>query len=115
MKIQIGLNDQGREFVNKVSAELHRLIGTQQHITRAYHPQAHGLVERQNRTIKGSFKKSLKDRSNWVGCPPAVLLFCISNIKTFFNQNDSIPNCLQQASCHQNAQVSLRSPNHSSG
>lgn len=36
-KIQI--NDQGREFVNKITTELHKLSGTKQRITSAYHPQ----------------------------------------------------------------------------
>ena len=43
--IEIQINDQGREFVNGVSAELLRLSGTKQHITSAYHPQANGLVK----------------------------------------------------------------------
>lgn len=55
----IQINDQGREFVNGVSAELHRLTGTNQRVTSAYHPQANGLVERQNRTIKNSLIKVL--------------------------------------------------------
>lgn len=37
--IDIQINDQGREFVNQVSTELHRLTGVQQRITSAYHPQ----------------------------------------------------------------------------
>ena len=71
--VKIQINDQGREFVNAVSAELHTLTGTKQHMTSAYHPQANGLVERQNRTIKDSFIKSLEERSNWVECLSAVL------------------------------------------
>lgn len=55
----IQINDQVREFVNGVSAELHRLTGTNQLVTSAYHPQANGLVERQNRTIKNSLIKVL--------------------------------------------------------
>ena len=45
---QIQINDQGREFVNEISTELHRLTGTEKRVTSAYHPQANGLVERQN-------------------------------------------------------------------
>ena len=37
--VAIQINDQGREFVNSVSAELHALTGTTQRITSAYHPQ----------------------------------------------------------------------------
>lgn len=37
--VAIQINDQGREFVNSVSAELHTLTGTTQRITSAYHPQ----------------------------------------------------------------------------
>lgn len=56
-KIQI--NDQGRELVNEVSNQLHALTGVEQKITSAYHPQANGLVERQNRMIKNSLIKVL--------------------------------------------------------
>ena len=60
------INDQGREFVNSVSDELHRLTGVQQGITSAYHPQANGMVERQNRTIKNSLVKVLNENpSDW--------------------------------------------------
>jgi len=36
---EIQINDQGREFVNKVSTALFTLTGTKQRITSAYHPQ----------------------------------------------------------------------------
>ena len=59
-------NDQGREFVNTVNAELHRLTGVEQRVTSAYHPQANGLVERQNRTIKNTLIKVLDENpSTW--------------------------------------------------
>ena len=48
----IKINDQGREFVNSVSSELHRLTGTEQIVTSAYRPQTNGPVERNNRTIR---------------------------------------------------------------
>lgn len=60
--LQIQINDQGREFVNKVSEELHKLTGTEQRITSAYHPQANGLVERENQAIKKPFLKVLRER-----------------------------------------------------
>lgn len=56
----IQINDQGREFINDVSAHLHRMTGVKQRVTSAYHPQANGLVERQNRTIKNSLVKCLE-------------------------------------------------------
>ena len=62
----------GIEFVNKVSTKLHSLTGTEQRLTSAYHPQTNGLVDCQNRTIKDSLIKCLKDISNWVGCIPSV-------------------------------------------
>lgn len=58
-KIQI--SDQGREFLNSLNNELYRLTGTQQRVTSAYHPQANGLVERQNRTIKNCILKVLQN------------------------------------------------------
>ena len=58
---QIQINDQGREFVNEVSTELHRLTGVEQRVTSPYHPQANGLIERHNRTIKNSLVKVLEE------------------------------------------------------
>ena len=53
------ISDQGREFINSVSAELHRLTGIIQRVTSAYHPKANGLLERQNTTIKNPIIKVL--------------------------------------------------------
>lgn len=41
--VEVQINDQGREFVNAVSNDLHRLTGTRQRITSAYHPQVYIL------------------------------------------------------------------------
>ena len=35
---EVQINDQGREFVNQVCNELHKLTGVQQRVTSAYHP-----------------------------------------------------------------------------
>ena len=40
--VDIQINDQGREFINSVSDELHRLCRIKQKVTSAYHPQANG-------------------------------------------------------------------------
>ena len=61
MRIQI--NDQGKEFINEVSENLHEMAGTEQRITSAYHPQSNGVCERQNRTIKDSLVKVLEGKS----------------------------------------------------
>ena len=66
----IQINDQGTEFVNKVSAEMHRLMGTKHRVTSAYHPQANGLIERFNQTLKGKLRKLLDTRSE---CWPEIL------------------------------------------
>ena len=60
MRIQI--NDQGKEFVNEVSENLHEMTGTEQRITSAYHPQSNGLCELQNHTIKDSLVKVQEEK-----------------------------------------------------
>ena len=59
--LAIQIKDQGREFVNEVSDELHFLTGLQQWVTSSYRPQSNGLVETQNRTIKNSLMKVLEE------------------------------------------------------
>ncbi|CAK9301283.1 unnamed protein product [Gordionus sp. m RMFG-2023] len=59
VKIQI---NQGFELVNQVSNEYHKLVGTQQRVTSAYHPQANGMVERANRNQK-----------DWPGVLPGIV------------------------------------------
>ena len=61
---QTQINDQGREFVNEVATALHDMTGVEQRITSAYHQQANGLVERQNRTIKNTLIKVLNENVN---------------------------------------------------
>lgn len=48
------VNDQGREFVNEITNELHHLTDVEQCIASVYYPQANGLVERQKSFIKAS-------------------------------------------------------------
>jgi hypothetical protein len=72
--VSVQINDQGREFCNDVSTKLHRLTGAKQRITSAYHPQANGLVERQNRTIQGSLLKVLGiNQERWPDALQGVL------------------------------------------
>jgi len=54
---KIEINDQGREFCNNLCDELFKLTGTIHKVTSPYHPQANGLVERFNRTIKNYLLK----------------------------------------------------------
>ncbi|KAK3916962.1 Sentrin-specific protease 1, partial [Frankliniella fusca] len=71
---QIYINDQGREFCNKVADELFLLTGAHQRVTSAYNPQANGLVERQNRVIKCRLLKVLQDRiKEWPKVLDAIL------------------------------------------
>ncbi|KAF0751827.1 Integrase catalytic domain-containing protein [Aphis craccivora] len=58
---KIKISVQGKKIVNTLNDELFRLIGTEQRVTSAYHPQANGLVERQNRTIKNCLLKILQE------------------------------------------------------
>ena len=60
--VKIQINDQGREFVNEVASELHKLTGVKQRLTAAYHPQTNGLTERGNRTVHNSLLKVLQDQ-----------------------------------------------------
>ena len=72
MRIQI--NDQGKEFGNEVSENLHKLTSTEQRITSACHPQSNGLCERQSRTIKDSLVKILEEKpTEWPSIIDGIL------------------------------------------
>ena len=58
---EIQITNQGQEFVNEVCKQIHELTVVEQRVMSAYQPQANGLVERQNRTIKNSLVKVLED------------------------------------------------------
>ena len=71
---EIQINDQGREFVNEVCKQLHELTGVEQRVASAYLPQANGLVERQNRTIKNSLVKVLEDSTEmWLQVTEGII------------------------------------------
>ena len=57
---EMQINDQRRKFVNEVCKQPHELTGVEQRVISAYHPQANGLIEVQNRTIKNSLLKVLE-------------------------------------------------------
>ena len=64
MKIQI--TDQGREFVNSMSENLHMLTGVNHRIATAYHPQTNGLDERFNRTLQEAIAKQVdSEQRDW--------------------------------------------------
>ena len=61
-------SDQGSEFNNEVNAELMRSMEIDHRLTTAYHPQANGLDERFNQTLKNGIAKYTQDhRDEWDG------------------------------------------------
>jgi transposase InsO family protein len=66
------ISDRGTEFINKLSAIFGEKLGIQQIRTSAYHPQANGLTERTNQTIKRSLAK-VSTEEDWDIYLPAVL------------------------------------------
>ncbi len=67
--------DGGKEFVNKLSAELFELLNVQHSKTLSYHPQCNAQVEVFNKTVK-NYLASYVDEStlNWDEWLPALML-----------------------------------------
>ena len=58
--------DQGREFNNNVNKEFEKQMRIEHRLTTAYHPQANGLDERFNQTMKNSIAKFSQDnKASW--------------------------------------------------
>ena len=76
--IQEIISDMGGEFNNKLMQEICKYFKIKHITTSAYHPQANGMIERFNQTMKGCINKSLKegDGPNWDHYVQAV---CYSN------------------------------------
>jgi hypothetical protein len=75
------VSDQGREFVNKVVADMLDGIGTEQRVTSAYNPRANGHTERFNKTLVGLLKKLANDNPReWRKWIPFALLAYRSKI-----------------------------------
>ena len=56
------LSDRGTQFTSELMVEVSRLLGVKQLHTTPYHPQANGLVERFNGTLKSMLKKMCEER-----------------------------------------------------
>ena len=53
-------SDNGSEFVNAILSELTESYGIDHRLITPYHPQANGLVERRNKEVARSIKKSME-------------------------------------------------------
>ena len=56
------VSDQGSNFMSKLMAQLYDQLGITKIKTSVYHPEANGLVERFNGTLKGMLKKFVQER-----------------------------------------------------
>ena len=66
-------SDRGPQFTSLLWQELHKLMGTVNNHTTAYHPQANGMVERLHRQLKAALMARTTD-ANWSDHLPFVLL-----------------------------------------
>ncbi len=68
------LTDQGTPFMSRLMADLCRLLRVKQLRTTVYHPQADGLVERFNQTLKQMLRRVVaEDKRDWDLMIPYVL------------------------------------------
>ena len=66
-------SDRGPQFVSELWRDLNALLGVKVMRTFAYHPQAHGLVERFHRQLKDSLRARCRT-AQWTVELPFVLL-----------------------------------------
>ena len=77
------ITDQGKEFVNQLSEYLYKQTDVHHRITSAYHPQANGLVERQNHTTMNKMRTLISnkcDQDKWRQLLPPLQM-CINSTK----------------------------------
>ena len=67
-------SDHGTEFVNELMATLYQQFNIRHITTTAYHPQANGLVERANQTLKNTISKAVSQHGgDWDLYLPSAL------------------------------------------
>jgi IS30 family transposase len=67
-------SDRGTEFVNELMATLYQQYNIRHITTTAYHPQANGLVERANQTLKNTISKAVSQHGgDWDLYLPSAL------------------------------------------
>ena len=57
------VSDQGKNFTSAVMASVYKMLGITRRPTTPYRPQADGLTERQNRTLKTAIRKLMVDHA----------------------------------------------------
>ena len=68
------VSDQGSNLIGQLVTQLYELLGISHIKTSVYHPEANGLVERFNGTLKRMLKKFVKNQTdNWDKYLPYVL------------------------------------------
>ena len=68
------VSDQGSNFISNLMAQLYDQLGITKIQTSVYHPEANGLVERFNGTLKRMLKKFVRERvKNWDKFLPYLL------------------------------------------
>ena len=67
------ITDQGCEFCNAINDELMECAHCKHRITRSYHPQSNGLVERQDRTTTNFLLKNMDCQDDWVDMIPTMM------------------------------------------
>src|ERR1044072_1444817 len=81
--INILHSDQGTHFVNEVIIDLTKRFDMKHHKITAYHPQANGLVERFNGTLKKTLAKLYEESDQWDELiPPALFAYRSSPIES---------------------------------
>ena len=81
--INIIHSDQRTHFVNKTISDLMKRFDMKHHKVTAYHPQANGLVERFNETLKKTLAKLSEEFDQWDDLiPPALFAYRSSPINS---------------------------------
>ena len=68
------ISDQGREFCNALNTKLFKLTGVDHRVTSAYHPQANGMVEKQNSATTSALKACIDEQEDWLDCLDSIAM-----------------------------------------
>ena len=103
--------DQGKEFHNLLNREMMDALGIQHRLTTTYHPQANGLDERYNQTLKKIIVKFIDGKpEEWAKFLPEIAYSYNTAVQEVYMKSNTLYSLPLMKLLHSNAMYCVLIP-----